>query len=139
MPAKGLEVRQMKYRAMLVVSLALASGTLAAQEATIKPVLSKELVGNPEKELAMITVEYPPGAVDPVHTHNAQAMVYVLEGSVVMQVKGKPPLTLLPGQTFYEEPGDVHVVARNASQTAPAKFVVFFVKDKGAPILVPTK
>jgi quercetin dioxygenase-like cupin family protein len=66
-------------------------------------------------------------------------MVYVLEGSVVMQVKGKAPVTLVPGQTFYEEPGDVHTVARNASRTAPAKFVVFFVKDKGAPILVPTK
>ena len=87
----------------------------------------------------MITVEYPPGGFDPIHTHDAQAPVYVLEGSVVMQVKGMPPATRGPGQTFYEAADDVHVVARNASETASAKFVVFFVKSKGAPILVPTK
>ena len=87
----------------------------------------------------MITVEYPPGVSDPVHRHDAQVMVYVLEGSVVMQVKDKAPVTLRAGDTFYEGPGDVHTMARNASQTAPAKFLVFFVKDKGAPILVPTK
>ena len=87
----------------------------------------------------MITVEYPPGGWDPVHTHNAQAMVYVLEGSIVMQVKGKAPITLVPGQTFYEGPEDIHVVARNASHTDPAKFLVFFVKNKAAPILVPSK
>ena len=87
----------------------------------------------------MITVEYPAGASDPVHRHNAQVMVYVLEGSVVMQVKGKAPVMLRAGDTFYEEPGDVHTVARNASQTAPAKFLVLFVKDKSAPILVPAK
>jgi quercetin dioxygenase-like cupin family protein len=86
----------------------------------------------PGKELSMITVEYPPGASDPAHTHHAQVMVYVLEGLVVMQVKGKSPITLIPGQTFYEEPDDVHVVARNASRTASAKFLVFFVKDKGS-------
>ena len=87
----------------------------------------------------MITVDYLPGASDPVHTHNAQAMVYVLEGSIVMQVQGNPPVTLVPGQTFYEGPDDVHIVARNASHAAPARFLVFFVKDKDAPILVPTK
>ena len=87
----------------------------------------------------MITVDYLPGASDPVHTHNAQAMVYVVEGSVVMQVQGSAPVTLLAGQTFYEGPDDVHMVARNASHTAPAKFLVFFVKDKGAPILIPEK
>jgi quercetin dioxygenase-like cupin family protein len=87
----------------------------------------------------MITVEYPPGVSDPVHRHDAQVMVYVLEGAVVMQVKGEAPVTLRAGDTFYEGPGDVHTVARNASQTAPAKFLVFFVKAKGAPILAPTK
>ena len=85
----------------------------------------------------MITVEYPPGGSDPVHRHYADAFVYVLEGSVVMQVQGGKEVTLAPGQTFYEGPGDIHVVGRNASQTKPAKFVVFFVKDKGAPLLVP--
>jgi quercetin dioxygenase-like cupin family protein len=105
----------------------------------VKPLLSKDLAGVPGRELSMISVEYAPGASDPIHTHHAQSLVYVLEGSIVMQVKGAEPVTLTPGQTFYEGPDDVHVVGRNASQTAPAKFVVFLVKDKGAPILVPTQ
>jgi quercetin dioxygenase-like cupin family protein len=83
--------------------------------------------------------EYPPDSSDPVHRHNAHGFIYVLEGSIVMQVRGGKEVTLTPGQTFYEGPEDVHVVGRNASQTKPAKFVVFFVKDKGAPVLVPTK
>ena len=87
----------------------------------------------------MISVEYPPGAVDPVHAHHAQALVYVLEGSIVMQVKGGTAVTLTPGQVFYEAPDDVHIVGRNASDTEPAKFLVFLVKDKGAPILTPVK
>jgi quercetin dioxygenase-like cupin family protein len=123
----------------LVLSLSLAGGTLTAQGPKIASLLSRDLAGTPAMELSMITVEYPPGASDPAHTHHAQVMVYMLEGSVVMQVKGKSPITLMPGQTFYEEPDDVHVVARNASRTASAKFLVFFVKDKGAPLLVPAK
>lgn len=97
--------------------------------------LSQDLADLPGKEGVMITVEYPPGSSDPIHRHNSHAFVYVLEGSVVMQVRGGKEVTLTPGQTFYEGPNDVHVVGRNASQTKPAKFVVFFVKDKGAPIL----
>jgi quercetin dioxygenase-like cupin family protein len=85
----------------------------------------------------MITVEYPPGSKDPIHRHHAHGFIYVLEGSIVMQVRGGKETTLTPGQTFYEGPDDVHVVGRNASQTKPAKFVVFFVKEKGAPLLVP--
>ena len=129
----------MKSTAAWVLSLSLAGGVLSAQEPTTTSVLSKDLAGIPGKELLMITVEYPPGVSDPVHRHDAQVMVYVLEGAVVMQVKGGAPVTLRAGDTFYEKPGDVHTVARNASQTAPAKFLVFFVKDKGAPVLVPTK
>ena len=110
-----------------------------AQEATVRSLMSKELAGDPAKELLMIVVEYPPGNVDPVHTHHAQALVYVLEGTIVMQVRGGTPVTLVPGQTFYEGPDDVHVVGRNASQTAPARFLVFLVKDKDAPILVPAR
>ena len=87
----------------------------------------------------MITVEYPPGASDLVHRHNADAFVYVLEGSIMMQVRGGKEETLTPGQTFYEGPTDVHVVGRNASQTKPAKFLVYLVKDKGAPVLIPVK
>ena len=86
----------------------------------------------------MITVEYTPGSVDPIHRNNAHGFIYVLEGSIVMQVRGGKEVTLTPGQTSYEGPNDVHVVGRNASQTKTAKFVVFFVKDRGAPVLVPT-
>lgn len=120
---------------MLVVCLMLV--TLEPKDAQVTPVLSKDLTDFPGKEGLMITVEYPPGASDPIHRHNAHAFVYVLEGSIVMQVRGGKEVTLTPGQTFYEGPLDVHVVGRNASQTKPAKFVVFLVKDKGAPVLVP--
>jgi quercetin dioxygenase-like cupin family protein len=111
--------------------------TLEPKEAKVTPLFSKELTDIPGKEGLMITVEYPPGASDPIHRHNAHAFVFVLEGSIVMQVRGGKEVTLTPGQTFYEGPSDVHVVGRNASQTKPAKFVVFLVKDKGAPVLVP--
>ena len=129
----------MKTTAALVLSLALGGGILLAQDAKVHELLSKDLQGVPGKEVSMITVEYPPGATDPVHMHHAQAFVYVLEGSIVMQVKGGPQVTLGPGQTFYEGPDDVHIVGRNVSSTAPAKFLVVFVKDKGAPILTPVK
>jgi len=115
----------------------LMSVTLETKDAKVTPLFSKDLPDFPGKEGLMITVEYPPGASDPVHRHNADAFVYVLEGSIVMQVMGGKEVTLTPGQTFYEGPTDVHVVGRNASQTKPAKFVVFLVKDKGAPVLVP--
>ena len=124
------------------VTLALAclmSGPLAAQEAKVTELLSKDLTNLPGKEGLMITVEYPPGSSDPIHRHKAHAFVYVLEGSVVMQVRGGKQVTLTPGQTFYESPDDVHVVGRNASGTKPAKFVVFLVKDKGAPVVVPAQ
>ena len=124
----------------LVVALAcLISGTLVAQEAKVTELMSNDLKSFPGKEGLMITVEYPPGHSDEIHRHNAYAFVYLLEGSIVMQVRGGKVVTLTPGQTFYEGPDDVHVIGRNASQTKPAKFVVFLVKDKGAPVLVPAK
>jgi quercetin dioxygenase-like cupin family protein len=113
------------------------SSALAAQETRVTGLLSKDLTNLPGKEGLMLTVEYPPGSSDTIHRHNAYGFIYVLEGSIVMQVRGGNETTLTPGQTFYEGPDDVHVVGRNASQTNPAKFVVFFIKDKGAPILVP--
>src|SRR5258708_38975249 len=121
-----------------LVRVCLMAGTLMAQEAKVTQLLSKDLTNLPNKEGLMITVEYPPGSSDPIHRHNAHGFIYVLEGSIVMQVKGGKEVTLTPGQTFYEGPEDVHVVGRNASQTKSAKFVVFFVKDKGAPVLVPS-
>jgi|SRR6266849_94627 quercetin dioxygenase-like cupin family protein len=122
----------------LVLALAcLMSSTMLAEEAKVTELVSKDLTNLPGKEGLMITVVYPPGSTDPIHRHNAHAFVYVLEGSIVMQVKGGKEVTLIPGQTFYEGPDDVHVVGRNASKTKPAKFVVFLVKDKGAPVVVP--
>lgn len=112
-------------------------GDILPQEATVRSLMSMDLAGDPARELSLIAIEYPPGSVDPVHTHHAQALVYVLEGSIVMQVRGGTPVTLAPGQTFYEGPDDVHVVGRNASPTERARFLVFLVKDKGAPILTP--
>jgi quercetin dioxygenase-like cupin family protein len=111
----------------------------AADQAVVKTLLTKPLADYPGKELLMITVDYPPGSVDPVHRHDAHAMIYVLEGSIVMQVKGGKEVTLTPGQTFYEGPNDVHVVGRNASATKPARFVVVFLKKEGAPILTVEK
>jgi quercetin dioxygenase-like cupin family protein len=129
----------MTFTRVMVALVCLMSGTLVAQQARVTQLLSKDLTKCPGKEGLMITVEYPPGGSDPIHRHNAHAFVYVLEGSIVMQVRGGKEMTLTPGQTFYEGPDDVHIVGRNASKTKPAKFVVFLVKDKGAPILVPAK
>jgi quercetin dioxygenase-like cupin family protein len=124
----------------LVLGLAcLMSGPLAAQEAKVTQLFSKDLANLPGKEGLMITVDYPPGSSDPIHRHNAHAFVYVLEGSIVMQVRGGKKVTLTPGETFYEGPNDVHVIGRNASKAKPAKFVVFLIKDKGSPVLVPAK
>ena len=106
------------------------------KEAKVTPLSTKDLPDLPGKEGLTLLVEYPPGSMDPIHRHNANAFVYVIEGSIVMQVRGGKEVTLTAGQTFYEGPDDVHVVGRNASQTKPAKFVVFTVKDKGAPVVV---
>ena len=125
-------------RTLLVLAVLSGSG-VKAQDAKVRPLLSKDLAEFPGKEGLMIAVEYPPGASDPVHRHHAHGFIYVLEGSVVMQVKGGKEITLMPGQTFYEGPNDIHVVGRNASKTKPAKFLVFLVKDKSAPVLVVEK
>jgi len=119
---------------MLLLAFA---GALAAEDAQVTPVMSKDLADFPGKEGLMITVVYPPGSSDPIHRHNAHAFVYVLEGSIVMQVKGAKEVTLTPGQSFYEGPNDIHTVGRNASATKPAKFIVLLLKNKGAPVVLP--
>ena len=123
----------------LVCSLFLVPSPLIAEDAKVTSLMSKAVPDNPGKELLMISVEYPPGASDPVHRHNAQALLYVLEGSVIMGVNGAKPVTLTAGQTFYEGPNDVHTVGRNASKTMPAKFLVFLLKNKSAPVLILVK
>lgn len=138
----------MSYLKTLGTALVLACGAPLLQAADsadsapqpiVKPIMSKELADIPGKEALMITVDYPPGAVETIHRHNAHAFVYVIEGSIVMQVRGGKETTLTPGQTFYEGPTDVHTVGRNASKTKPAKFVVVLVKQKGADVLLPAE
>ena len=129
----------MTMKPIALVLLCLMTGTAMAQEPKVAPLMSKELPESPGREALMITVEHAPGGSSASHRHNAHAFVYVLEGSVVMQLKGGQEVTLTPGQAFYEGPDDVHVVDRNASGTRPAKFLVLLIKDKGAPALVPAQ
>jgi quercetin dioxygenase-like cupin family protein len=111
-----------------------ATATHAQQVITL---FTKPLPETPGKEIEVVTVNYAPGAVGLVHRHDAHTVVYVLEGEVEMQVSGGILQRLGPGQVFYESPEDVHTVSRNTSKTKPAKFVVFFIKNEGAPILAP--
>jgi quercetin dioxygenase-like cupin family protein len=129
----------MVIKLVALLLLCLLSGTATAQEPKVTSLMSKDLAENPSREVLTITVEHAPGGSSTAHRHNAHAFVYVLEGSVVMQLKGGQQVTLTPGQTFYEGPDDVHVVDRNASDANPAKFLVFLIKDKGAPALVPVE
>ena len=116
---------------LFLSGIAGAEGIPAA--ATAKQLMTKELAGLAGKEVLMSTVTYPPGGASPPHRHDAQVFVYVLEGELIMQVQGGPKVTLKPGETFYESPTDVHAVSANASPTRPATFLVFIIKDKGAP------
>jgi quercetin dioxygenase-like cupin family protein len=129
-------VTHLKHYATLLIFACSALEAAEPPAPDVAALLSKELADIPGKEVLMLAVEYPPGGADPVHRHDAHAFVYVLEGSIVMQVKGGAEVTLTPGQTFYEGPHDVHTIGRNASATQPAKFVVLLVKDAGvAPVL----
>jgi quercetin dioxygenase-like cupin family protein len=124
---------------LLAVSAVIARAAGAAEGPVVTPLMLKELPDISGKEALMITVEYPPGGGDPVHRHDAHAFVYVLEGSIVMQVRGGEEVTLTPGQVFYEGPDDVHTVGRNASSTKPARFVVLLLKEQGAEALIPAE
>ena len=130
-------LRRVAVQTLLVILLCIVTSQAGSQNTKLTPLLTKDLAGVTGKEAVMLTVEYPPGASSAKHRHNSNTFVYVLEGSVVMQVAGGKETTLGPGQTFSESPEDIHTVSRNASDTKPAKFLVFFVKDKGASSLVP--
>jgi quercetin dioxygenase-like cupin family protein len=126
----------------ILLSSAVCLGTLpvAAEDAAIvTPIMSKALPDHPGKEGLMISVEYKPGGSSPIHKHNANAFVYVLEGSIVMQVKGEKEVTVSPGEAYYEGPSDIHLVSRNASKTKSAKFIVVLLKEKGAPVVLPVE
>ena len=129
----------MTTKLVALVLLCLMTGTAMAEEPKVTPLMEKDLPDYPGKEALMITVEHAPGGSSAIHRHNAHAFVYVLEGSVVMQLKGGQEVTLTPGQAFYEGPDDVHLVDRNASTTKPAKFLVVLIKNKGAPAVVPVQ
>jgi quercetin dioxygenase-like cupin family protein len=129
----------MKKTTLSLLLLFFMTNTATAQQPDLVSLMSKDLTDFPGKEVLMFTVEYPPGGADPVHRHDAHGFIYVLEGTVVMQVRGGKEVTLGPGQTFYEGPDDIHVVGRNASNTRPAKFLVMLIKKKGAPARVPVK
>ena len=105
----------------------------------VVPVMQKDLAETPGREMLMLTVEYPPGAVEHIHRHDAYAFIYVLEGSIIEGVRGGQEVTLAPGQTFYEGPNDVHTVGRNASETKPARFVVVLLKNKGVDAVLPAE
>jgi quercetin dioxygenase-like cupin family protein len=126
--------------AAAIIPLATGQVSIAlAQQTKVTPLMAQPLPGfsGPEKEGTVALVEFPPGTSSMAHRHNAHVFVYVLEGSIVMQVKGGQQVTLKAGDTYYENPDDIHVVSKNASATAPAKILTFFVKDKGAPTTVP--
>ncbi|MHC8944797.1 cupin domain-containing protein [Advenella incenata] len=130
----------LKHVALTLVMIPLTytgSAQAAPPAAVVNKVMTQPLADYPGKEMLMITVDYPPGAVDPVHRHNAHSFVYVQEGTIVMQIKGGKAVTLGPGQSFYEGPNDIHTVGRNASQTEPAKFVVLLLKDQNVPFFIP--
>lgn len=124
---------------VLIVTFIAFSGppARAADDPIITALMQKDLADFAGKEVLMITVEYPPGGADPVHRHDAHGFIYVLEGSIVMQVRGGKEVTLTPGQTFYEGPNDVHTVGRNASSIRPARFLVLLLKNQGAEAAVP--
>src|SRR5215475_11602912 len=139
-PARCSQPRGGKnMKSALLLSLLLGVTAVYAADPVVTPLMTKPLPEFPGKEVFMFTVEYPPGSSDPIHKHNAHGFIYVLEGSIVMGVNGGEPVTLTPGQTFYEGPTDIHTIGRNASQTKPAKFLVLLLKDKDAPVLIPVK
>ena len=133
----------MSYHRILATTVALAASAgltaPAAPQPVVAPIMQKDLADPPGKEMLMLSVEYPPGAVETIHRHDAYAFIYVLEGTIIEQVRGGKEVTLTPGQTFYEGPDDVHVVGRNASTTKPAKFIVVMVKKQGVDAVLPAE
>lgn len=127
------------FAMLLLLAVGTADAQAAPPPAHVTPLMTKALADYPGKEAVVITVDYPPGGESPVHRHNAHAFVYVLEGSIVMGVRGGKTVTLTPGQTFYEGPDDIHTVSRNASLTEPARFLVVLLKSSGKPISTPVR
>ena len=134
-----VSLRNLGTALVLACSPPLTQPTYAAPRPVVVPIMQRDVVDAPGKEMLMLSVEYPPGAVESIHRHDAYAFVYVLEGTIVEQVRGGKEVTLTPGQTFYEGPDDVHTVGRNASLTKRAKFVVVLLKSKGVDAVLPAE
>lgn len=113
------------------------ASTAVAQEQIVTPLFQTSLNDIDGREGLMVTVDFPPGVAGAKHRHDAHTFVYVLEGSVVMQVEGGERTVLTEGETFYETPADIHTVGMNASMTEPAKILVLFIKQEGAPVSTP--
>jgi quercetin dioxygenase-like cupin family protein len=134
-----MSARQVAIPTALAVAIALLTSlpsaaparTDAKSSAEVAELMTRDLAGVPGKEVVVETVEYGPGSSSPAHRHDANVFVYVLSGDYTTQVAGSAPVTLHAGQVFYESPSDVHQRSENASQTAPVKFLVVMVKDKG--------
>ena len=126
-----------KLNIPIVAMLSILATSSAAQESVATGLFRTDLPDIAGREGVVLEVEYPPGVASAPHRHNAHTFVYVLEGTVVMAVAGGEPQTLVAGETFYESPDDIHTVSRNASDTEPAKILVFFIKMKGAPASEP--
>jgi quercetin dioxygenase-like cupin family protein len=133
-----MNARPLFFASLLVASLASGAAQPAA-ETQVTPLFTKQLADLPGKEALVLRVSYPPGGQDEIHRHNAHAFVYVLEGTIRMQLQGQPEKLVKAGEVFYEGPNDVHIVGRNASATAPARFVVVLIKNEGAPVVVPVQ
>jgi quercetin dioxygenase-like cupin family protein len=131
--------RRRPLKAPILIAALFVSLLGVTQAFAAGPLMMKDIIGLPGKEVRVLTVDSAPGATSPVHRHNGQVFVYVLSGHMIMQVAGKPPVTVGPGETFYEDPNDIHTMSKNVSTTEPAKFLVFMIMPKGAPVSVPVK
>jgi quercetin dioxygenase-like cupin family protein len=142
-----MNTRTLGYAMGLMVAVAVlplfasaeTGGDRGASDVQVVPLAVRPFPEISGKEGAMLTVELAPGASSLPHRHRAHTFVYMLEGSIAMQVEGGPVVTLTAGQTFYESPNDIHAVSKNMSATERAKFVVFFVKDAGQPFVLPVQ
>jgi len=124
----------MRFLAFLVISGFICSVSAQTPPRSVgKDLMVKELPDLAGKEALVRANTYPPGSSNPPHRHDAHVFLHILEGQLIVQLKGGQPVTLNAGDTYYEAPSDIHVMSRNPSATVPVKALIFMVKDKGAP------
>lgn len=134
-----------RRRAMQAVAAAVPFGLAApafAQEQLKRVQLTSQDLPKMDGDNLIVTIqqlEYVPGGTSDAHRHNGCTFVYVLEGALVARIDDGPEKIYRPGEMFYEPPLHLHAVSKNASQTEPAKFLVFRVIEKGKPATVPAQ